>query len=317
MHRCLSVLLAFGLLAAATPTRAEVKTPASPVKAALELSQQFYYAGDPFFVRVAIGNDGDKDVKNPVKTPLFQGLKIKRAGGADLEAKGKPDVAEPSRPEMLTSKAFYGTIVDAAKIYPDLQKPGAYELRFAADGLESDTLVVRIIPKYDPQLDYRARIETDQGAFTLEFFRDRSPIAVKAFVDMANAGFYDGLLLNEIRADWLVAGGDPFADNSGRVPFRFPQELSSTPVVAGTVILRPVAAAPPSNSSPFVVMLRPEPSYTGQVTVLGQVVEGLDVVQKLSRLPSSQTATKPFYKPLKDIRIVKVSVSEKTPAAKP
>ncbi len=314
MRRPMVAAIALALAAFPAPAQSPQK-PAGGVKAALELSQQFYYAGDPFFVRVVIGNDGDKDVKNPVTSPLFQGLRVKRAGGADLEAKGKPDVAEPGRPETLTSKAFYGAVVDVAKIYPDLQVPGAYEIRYAADGLESDTIVVHIIPKYDPQKDYRARVETDQGAFTLEFFRDRSPIAVKAFIDMANAGFYDGLTINEIRPDWLVAAGDPFVDNSGRVPFRFPQELSSTPVVAGTVILRPVAAAPPSNSSPFVVMLRPEPSYTGQVTVLGQVVEGLETLQRISRLPSSQTATKPFYKPLKEIRISKVSVSEKPPAA--
>jgi cyclophilin family peptidyl-prolyl cis-trans isomerase len=62
-------------------------------------------------------------------------------------------------------------------------------------------------------------------------------------------------------------------------------------------------------------MLRPEPSWTGQSTVLGQVIEGLDVVRKISRLPSTQKAQQPHYRPLQEVRIRKISVQEKAPPA--
>ena len=47
--------------------------------------------------------------------------------------------------------------------------------------------------------------------------------------------------------------------------------------------------------------------------MLGQVIEGLDVVQRLSRTPSSMRNSQPNFKPLKEIRIEKVTISEKPP----
>ena len=60
-----------------------------------------------------------------------------------------------------------------------------------------------------------------------------------------------------------------------------------------------------------MILLRQQPSWAGQATVLGQVVRGLDVAQRISRRPSTQGTSKPFFKPLKDIRILRVTISEK------
>jgi cyclophilin family peptidyl-prolyl cis-trans isomerase len=283
------------------------------VKAVLELSQHFYNAGDPFFIRISIGNEGEKALSNPIKTPLFRGFEVRATGGAALAAKGKADVEEPTRPDKLAPKAFYGQIVDLGLIYPDLKKPGEYEVRWSADGVSSETIVVRMIPKYDPMKEYRASVETDEGKFVLDFFPKTAPVAVKAFVDMANSGVYDGLIFHEVRPDWVVVTGDPTGDGGGAPPFVYPQELSPVPVVTGTVVLKPVGAAPPANGSQFMILLRPEPSWKAQITVLGQVIEGLEVVQKISRLPSSQMASRPYFRPLKEVHVRKISIVERTP----
>jgi cyclophilin family peptidyl-prolyl cis-trans isomerase len=285
----------------------------SDVKALLELNQQFYNAGDPFFLRVSIGNEGEKAVSNPVKTPLYKGFEV-RSGTTVLSAKGKPEAAEPARPDKLSPKAFYGQILDLTTIYPELKNPGRYEIRWAADGVESSSIVVRMIPKYDPTKEYRATVETDEGSFVMEFFPRTAPIAVKAFVDMANSGVYDGMIFYEVRQDAAVSTGDVVGDGSGSPPFLYPQELSAVPVVTGTVVLKPVGVAPPANGSQFMIVLRTEPTWKAQVTVVGQIVEGIEVVQKISRVPSTQMASRPFYKPLKDIRIKRITVAEKATA---
>jgi peptidyl-prolyl cis-trans isomerase A (cyclophilin A)/peptidyl-prolyl cis-trans isomerase-like 1 len=292
--------------------RAAVETAPTGVKAILELGQQFFYAGDPLFMRVSIGNEGDTQVANPVKTPLFRAFEIRPTGGDSIEQKGRPGVEEPSRPDKLSPKGFYGAVVDLSLLYPELKKPGQYEIRWSADGVSSETIVVRIIPKYDPAKEYLANVDTDEGTFVVDFFRATAPVAVKAFVDMANSGIYDGLVFHEIRRDWLVASGDPAGDGSGAAPFMYPAELSQVPVVTGTVVVRPVGASPPANGSQFMIVLRPEPSWKGQLTVLGQVVQGLEVVQKISKLPSSEQASRPFYRPLKDVHIRKITIVEKT-----
>jgi peptidyl-prolyl cis-trans isomerase B (cyclophilin B) len=308
------------VLAAWTSTVALPARPAvaaegtADVKAVLELNQQFYYAGDPFFLRVSIGNDGDKVVSNPVKTSLYKGFEV-RSGGSVMAPKGKPEAAEPARPDKLSPKAFYGQIVDLTSIYPDLKNPGRYEIKWAADGVEAAPILVRMIPKYDPTKEYQATIETDEGNLVLEFFSRTAPIAVKAFVDMANSGVYDGLVFYEVRPDTMVSTGDTVGDGSGSPPFLYPQELGSVPVVTGTVVLKPVGVAPPANGSQIMIVLRAEPSWKAQVTVLGQVVKGLDVVQKISRMPSSQMSSRPYYKPLKDVHIRKITVAEKPVSA--
>lgn len=287
------------------------------VKAVLELKNNFFYAGDPFPMRVNIVNAGDKPVANPVKTPIAQGIEVKVAGGDVVKPSGKPKASEPSRPDKLGAQGFYGTVLDLAEMYPELGRPGRFEIRWQADGVTSDTIRATVIPKFDPAKEYRARIETDEGAFVIEFFGAKAPLATKAFVDLANAGFYDGLLIHEVRPDWYVGGGDPSGDGSGGAPLRYPAESSGIPVVAGAVLMKPAGAAPPANGSQFIVMLRPEPTWSGQFTVFGQVVEGLDVVQKISRLPSSQQVNRPFFKPLKDVRTLRVTVTEKAAGASP
>jgi cyclophilin family peptidyl-prolyl cis-trans isomerase len=172
-------------------------------------------------------------------------------------------------------------------------------------------MVVRVIPKYDPSKLYRARIDTEEGPIYVDFFQDVSPIAVKAFIDMANAGFYDGLLFHEIHPGARVVGGDTRYGNATSDPITFPQEQSDLPHVAGTVLMMPVGAAPPSNGSAFMILLRPEPSIRGQATILGQVVEGLDAVMRISQRPSTQSSSEPFFKPLKDIEIRGVVITER------
>ena len=100
-----------------------------------------------------------------------------------------------------------------------------------------------------------------------------------------------------------------FADRPRRT-ITFPAEFSPLPLVAGTVVMKPVNAAPPANGSAFMITLKPQPEWTGQVTVLGQVIQGLDVVRRMSQAPSSRRTTKPFFKPVGPIVIEKVTIAE-------
>lgn len=289
--------------------------PDGRVKAVLALSQRFYYAGDPLRVRISIGNEGTQPVANPVKTPLFRGFQV-RSGGKAIEAQGEPDVAEPARPEKLSPNAFYGSVVDLTKIYPQLLQPGEYEIEWSGGDVRSDTLVVRLIPRYDPAKDYTARLETDEGTIVLAFLKDAAPLAVKNFIDLAHAHFYDGLIFHEVRPDWYVAGGDPLGTGAGGAGYSYPAETPALPVVAGTVLMKPVSPSPPSNSSQFILMLRPEPTWTGQFTVFAQVIDGLEVAKRISRLPSTQQTAQPFFKPLKDVHLRRVVVEEKSAPGK-
>jgi cyclophilin family peptidyl-prolyl cis-trans isomerase len=297
------VITGLALAAAAKPAVS------SEVRATLELNQQFYYAGDTFPVRLAITNNGTAEAANPVKGGLLPGFQVLSADGTALQPTGKAGGQEPARPSKLAPKAFYGAIVDLTETFPQLKSRGKFTIRWSADGLATDEIVVHIVPRFDPARDYVARVETEEGTFVIDLLKKTAPIAVKAFVDMANAGFYDGLLIHEVRADQLISGGDPTGTGGGQGAFRYPAELAAIPVVAGTVVLKPAGLAPPSNGSQFAISLRPEPRWTGQFTILGQVVEGLDVVKRISNLPSSD---RPSFRPVKDVHTIHVLIQEKS-----
>ncbi len=312
--RPLAVVASLVALLAAPALAAADSPPPGAVRAVLELGQQIYYAGEPLRVRISVGNDGATEARNPVTTPLPRGFEVRAADGKRLDAKGPERLPETSRPSTLAPGYAYSAAIDLAERYPELRSPGTYEIRWAADGLESPTIVVRLIPKYDPAKEYRARIETDEGTFVIDFFGKAAPLATKAFIDMANTGFYDGLIFHRAVGDHFSEGGDRQGDGAGAPPFRYPADPTAIPPMAGTLLMKPVSPTPPTNGSQFIVLVRPEPTWTGQATVFAQVVEGLDVVQRISRLPTTQQAAHPYFKPLKDIRIVRVTVFEKAVA---
>jgi peptidyl-prolyl cis-trans isomerase A (cyclophilin A) len=309
MRRIAAVVVTFALGSlAARAASPPVNAASLSVKAVMELKQQFYYVGEPMPVRIAISNTGASDVSNPVKSPLFASFHVADAQGKRLDPQAKAQVREPSRPTKLTPTEFYGATVELSQMYPQLKSRGRYSIHWSADGVSSDEIVVTVIPKFDPSKDYTARVETELGDFVIELLKRNAPIAVKTFVDLANAGFYDGLVLHEAREDQVVGGGDPTGTGGGQAPILYPAELKAIPIVAGSVLMKPAGLAPPANSSQFVIALQPEPGWIGQFTVMGQVVDGLEIVRKISNVP---TTGRPKYRPLKDIHTRQVTIQEK------
>jgi hypothetical protein len=240
------VVLALGIVlpqAIGAPT----SSPAGGVRAQLELNQQFFYIGDPLNVRISITNRGAAEVGNPVKSPLFGSFSISDASGKKLTPQAKPDAQEPARPAKLAPSAFYGAAFDLSQSYPQLRTKGRFSIHWAADGVFSDEIVVTVIPRFEPSKDYSAKVETEEGTFTIDLLKRTAPIAVKAFVDLANAGFYDGLLFHEARGDQLVSGGDPTGTGNGQAPLRYPAELNPVPIVAGSVLLKPAPFPDPDR----------------------------------------------------------------------
>ena len=307
MRRIAAVVIVL-VVAALTFGAAPPAAPPGAVTAVMEFKQQFFYVGDPMTVRLSITNASESEVANPVKSSLFGSFAVTDAQGNKVTSSSKPEAQEPNRPSKLGPGEFYGAAIDLSQMFQPLRAKGKYSIRWSADGISANEVVVNVIPKFDPAKDYLARVQTEQGEFVIELLKKSAPVAVKAFVDLANAGFYDGLLLHEARANQSVGGGDPTGTGQGQAPLRYPAEMTATPIVAGSVVMKPAGLAPPANSSQFVISLKPEPSWMGQFTVVGQVVEGLDVVRKISNV---ETSDRPRYRPTKEIHTLRVTIQEK------
>lgn len=279
--------------------------------ALLELNQQFFYENDPFPIRVSlILPEGTGTMDNPVAESLVASFRVTDLAGKVLARADKVVIEEPSRPKKLVSGSFYGLVLDLAEVFPDIKKTGKYNILWKSGSIQSETLTVHVLPKFDPSRQYLATIKTPGGDIVIRLLGNEAPIAVKAFVDMAHADFYDGLLIHEVRSERFITIGDAATGEGSRVPFLYPAERTAIPLAAGAVVMKPSRPSPPANSSEFMVLLKSEPSWEGQVTVFGQVIQGMDLVRTYSVVATSGRNSRPFFRPLEEIRLEGIEISQ-------
>lgn len=138
-----------------------------------------------------------------------------------------------------------------------------------------------------------AVIETDFGKIKFRFFPDVAPKHVENFKKLAREGFYNGLAFHRVIPNFIIQGGDPTTRGDDRSRWgmgepgqqNVPAEFSNRPFVRGTVGAAR-AQDPDSANSQFFITLKEYPQWNGQYTVFGEVIEGLNVVEIISTVPS-------------------------------
>jgi peptidyl-prolyl cis-trans isomerase B (cyclophilin B) len=128
-----------------------------------------------------------------------------------------------------------------------------------------------------------ATIQTNHGAIELELFDDDAPKTVKNFRDLAEKGFYDGLVFHRVIKDFMLQGGCPQGTGTGGPGYTFEDEFNAHKVVRGALAM--ANAGPNTNGSQFfIVTTDAAPWLDGKHTVFGQVTSGMDVVDKIEGL---------------------------------
>ncbi len=127
----------------------------------------------------------------------------------------------------------------------------------------------------------RAVIETDKGNMTIEFYHEVAPETVKRISELIQKGFYNGLSFHRVEPGFVIQGGDPDANGRGGSGENIKAEFNSRKHIRGTVAMAR-STDPNSADSQFYIALAPQPSLDGEYTVFGQVVEGMDVIDKIA-----------------------------------
>ncbi len=133
----------------------------------------------------------------------------------------------------------------------------------------------------DAQRSYRARIETERGAITIDLYAQHAPRAVNNFVFLAREGFYDGVAFHRVIADFMIQGGDPTGSGRGGPGYRFADETQGNPLRHETGSLSMANAGPDTNGSQFFITHSPQPHLDGKHTVFGRVIAGHEVVDAI------------------------------------
>jgi peptidyl-prolyl cis-trans isomerase B (cyclophilin B) len=139
-----------------------------------------------------------------------------------------------------------------------------------------------------------AIIETKFGEITLKFFPEVAPNHVNSFIQLAKDGFYDGTTFHRVVPGFVIQGGDPNTKSDDRSRhgmggpgFTLKAEFSKLAHKRGTLSMAR-AAHPDSAGSQFFICVADAPFLDGEYTVFGEVVEGMDVADKIVSQPKDQ-----------------------------
>jgi peptidyl-prolyl cis-trans isomerase A (cyclophilin A) len=165
-----------------------------------------------------------------------------------------------------------------------------------------------------------ATLRTSQGTVQVRLFPDQAPKTVRNFVELAEGSrewtdprtrqptagrLYDGTVFHRVIPRFMIQGGDPLGTGTGGPGYKFADEIHPDLRFDRPYLLAMANAGPGTNGSQFFITVVPTPHLNGKHTIFGEVVEGRDVVDRIS-----QTQTDRNDRPVQDVVLESVSVEE-------
>src|SRR5271170_2726684 len=164
-----------------------------------------------------------------------------------------------------------------------------------------------------------ATFNTSEGTIVCRLFEQEAPVTVKNFIDLAEgtrewtdprtgkkstSPLYDGTIFHRVIPQFMIQGGDPAGTGMGGPGYKFQDETKGSPHrfdKAGKLAM--ANAGPNTNGSQFFIAVGNTEWLTDKHTIFGEVVEGYDVVEKISK-----TARNRQDRPNKDVVVKSVKI---------
>ena len=135
-----------------------------------------------------------------------------------------------------------------------------------------------------------AAFDTTEGSFKIKLFADQAPLTVENFVSLAEGTktgkpFYDGTIFHRVIPNFMIQGGDPEGTGMGGPGYKFADETrGSKHGFQEKGKLAMANSGPNTNGSQFFITVAPTAWLTGKHTIFGEVVEGYDIVERISKV---------------------------------
>jgi len=148
------------------------------------------------------------------------------------------------------------------------------------------------------------------GVIEAELYPELAPNTVDNFIDLANKGFYNNLKFHRIIKDFMIQGGDPKGDGTGGPGYSIEGEFTSNGFANSLKHTKGVLSMarlqdPNSAGSQFFIMTKDASHLDGEYAAFGKVISGLDVLEKIENVETSND------KPKEDVVIKSIIVDTK------
>jgi len=168
-----------------------------------------------------------------------------------------------------------------------------------------------------------AHFTTSEGDFTVHLFDKDAPKTVENFVGLAQGTkawtdpktgqlvkrpYYNGLIFHRVIDGFMIQGGDPLGTGTGGPGYRFADEFSPKLRHSKPGIMSMANAGPNTNGGQFFITLAPTPHLDNVHSIFGEVVQGMDVVQKIGKVKVANS------RPVTPV-VIKAIKIEKVPGA--
>jgi peptidyl-prolyl cis-trans isomerase A (cyclophilin A) len=148
-----------------------------------------------------------------------------------------------------------------------------------------------------------AEFNTNMGFFKIELFGDMVPLTVGNFIKLVEEGFYNGLIFHRVIPNFMIQSGCPHGTGYGGPGFTIRDEFHPNLKHNTPGILSMANAGPNTGGSQFFITVAPTPWLDGKHAIFGKVIEGMDIVEKISKVKTGRAD-----KPLQDIKINSITI---------
>lgn len=150
------------------------------------------------------------------------------------------------------------------------------------------------------------KMETTMGTIKIKLFTKEAPITTGNFKKLINEGFYNGIIFHRVIDGFMIQGGDPTGTGRGGSKVIIQDEFGPGLKHSKKGILSMANSGPNTGSSQFFITLGPTPHLDGKHAIFGEVIDGMDVVEKIGK-----TKTGPNDRPVTEVKMIKVTLTDK------
>jgi len=148
-----------------------------------------------------------------------------------------------------------------------------------------------------------AEFNTNMGNFKIELFMDKAPLTVGNFVKLVDKGFYNGLIFHRVIPNFMIQTGCPHGTGYGGPGYTIRDEFDKDLKHDTPGVLSMANAGPDTGGSQFFITVAPTPWLDGKHAIFGKVTDGMDVVNKISKVQTDRAD-----KPLKNVIIKSITI---------